>query len=186
MKVAAIYGSPRKNGNSAQMMEALLSEFPESAEIHKIYLTDYNFSGCGTWRDCLTLGYCNVEDEMQKIYKELLWAEIILFASSSQFGDVTVDLKKLIERTWPLRGKLKNKIGGYVVSARRYAESTLNTLHAFMLRHKMILGGSGAIGYGFDEGDIKNDPLALEDSHKTGKRIVELYYLINRGKGTDD
>ena len=41
MKVAAIYGSPRKNGNSAQMMDALLSEFPQSADIHKIYLTDF-------------------------------------------------------------------------------------------------------------------------------------------------
>ncbi len=178
MKVAAIFASPRKNGNSAQMLQTALEEFPEHAEIHHIYLADLDFSPCCATRDCLQTGECPIEDDMQKIYHDLRWADIILFATGSQFGDVTADLKALIERTWPLRGELKNKIGGYVVSARRYAESTINTLHAFMLRHQMILGNSGAIGYGFDEGDIQNDPLAIEDSRKTGKRLVELYQLI--------
>ena len=179
MKVLAIYGSPRKDGNSAKMMEAALSEFPPEAEIHRIFLTDKNFAPCCAERHCLELGYCDVEDDMQEIYKELFWAEVIIFATSSQFGDVTADLKALMERTWPIRGKLKNKIGGYVVSARRYAESTLNTLHAFMLRHKMILGNSGAVAYTVTEnGGLENDRLAIKDSRKTGKRLVELYNLI--------
>ena len=180
MKVAAVYGSPRKDGNSAQMLNAALEEFPENAEIRKIYLTDKNFQGCCAARHCLELGYCDIEDDMQQIYEDLIWADIIIFSSSSQFGDVPVDLKALMERTWPIRGKLKNKIGGYVVSARRYAESTMNTLHAFMLRHKMILGNSGAIAYTVtEEGGLENDKLALKDSRKTGKRLVELYYLIH-------
>ncbi len=180
MKVAAIYGSPRKSGNSAKMLEAVLEEFPQEAEIRKIYLAEKNFSGCCAERNCLNLGYCDVEDEMQEIYKDLLWAEVIVFASSSQFGDVPTPLKALMERTWPLRGKLKNKIGGYVVSARRYAESTINTLRAFMLRHKMILGNTGAIAYTVTEnGGLENDALAIKDSHKTGKRLVELYYLVH-------
>ena len=179
MKILAIYGSPRKNGNSAKMLDAALSEFPEETEIRKIFLTDKKFSPCCAERNCLELGYCDVEDDMQDIYNELFWAEIIIFATSSQFGDVTADLKALMERTWPIRGKLKNKIGGYVVSARRYAESTINTLHAFMLRHKMILGNSGAIAYTVtEEGGLENDLLAIKDSHKTGKRLLELYNLI--------
>ena len=179
MKVLAIFGSPRKNGNSATMLEAALSEFPREAEIHRIYLADKNVSPCCAERHCLELGYCDVEDDMQQIYKELFWAEIIVIATSSQFGDVTADLKALMERTWPLRGKLKNKIGGYVVSARRYAESTLNTIHAFMLRNQMILGNSGAVAYTVtEEGGLENDSLAIKDSHKTGKRLVELYDLI--------
>lgn len=178
MKVLAIFGSPRKEGNSAQMLEAVLSRFPPEAGVHRYFLTDLSFSGYCATRDCLELEYCPVEDDMQTLYREMLWAEVLIFSTSSQFGDVSADLKSLIERTRPLREKLKNKIGGYVVSARRYAESSLKTIHAFMLRHNMILGNSGAIGYGFDSGDVKNDPLALEDSRKTGKRLVELYQLI--------
>ena len=180
MRILAIYGSPRKKGNSAKMLNAALSEFPAEAEIHKVYLTDKNISPCCAERNCLELGYCDVEDDMQRIYNELFWSEIIIYATSSQFGDVTADLKAFMERTWPIRGKLKNKVGGYVVSARRYAESTMNTLHAFMLRHKMILGNSGAIAYTVtEEGGLGNDSLAIKDSHKTGKRLVELYNLIH-------
>ena len=183
MKVLAIYGSPRKNGNTAKMLNAALSEFPEEAEIIKLYLADLNFSGCCATRDCKKLGYCPVADDMQKVYDLLLWAEIIIFGSPSQFSDVSVPIKKLMERTWWMKGALRNKIGGYVITGRRYIESTINTLHAFMLRHRMILGGSGALGYTFTEmGGLENDPLAIRDAHLTGKRLVELYNLIYKCK----
>jgi multimeric flavodoxin WrbA len=183
MKVLAIYGSPRKNGNSSRMLDAALTEFPEKAEIHRIYLGELNFSGCGPCRECKTTGKCVIDDDMQQIYKEMIWADIIIFATPSQFSDVSVDIKKLMERTWWMKGLLKNKIGAYVVSGRRYMENTLNTLHAFMLRHRMILGGSGAIGFTFTEmGSIDSDPLAIRDAHSTGKRVVELYDFIYKNK----
>jgi len=57
LKVLAIFGSPRKNRNSAQMLEAALDEFPEEADIHRIFLADFHFSACCATRDCLELGY---------------------------------------------------------------------------------------------------------------------------------
>ena len=176
MKVLAIYGSPRKDGNSAKMLDTALSEFPPDADIRKVFLVDLNFVPCCASRDCLELKYCPIEDDMQMLYRDMLWAEVIIIASGSQFGDVTAGLKAMMERTWPLRRQLTNKIGGYVVSGRRYIESTLNTLHAFFLRHRMILGGSGALGYGLES--IDQDSLAIRDSHRTGQRLVDLYRLI--------
>ena len=179
MRVLAIFGSPRKSGNTAQMLEAALSEFPTNAEIKKIYLGDLNFSGCCSTRDCKIKGYCVVDDDIQQVLKDMVWAEIIIFGSPSQFSDVSSEIKMLMERTWWMKGDLKNKIGGYVITGRRYIESTINTLQAFMLRHRMILGGSGALGYTFTEmGGLENDPLAIRDAHLTGKRLVELYSII--------
>jgi multimeric flavodoxin WrbA len=179
MKVLAIYGSPRKNGNTAQMMEAALSVFPPQTEIHKIFLSDLNFSACGPCRECKEKGFCVLNDGMQEVFKELQWAEIILIGTPAQFSDVSADLKKFMERTWWMKGELKNKIGGYVISGRRYMESAINTLHAFMLRHRMILGGSGALGFTFTEmGTLENDPLAIRDARNTGMRLIELYQLI--------
>jgi len=179
MKVLAIYGSPRKNGNTAQMLDAALSEFPEEAEVKKVYLSELKFTGCCPARDCKTLGYCTVEDDLQKVMQDMIWAEIIIFGSPSQFSDVSSEIKMLMERTWWMKGALRNKIGGYVITGRRYIESTINTLHAFMLRHRMILGGSGALGFTFTEmGGLENDPLAIRDAHGTGRRLVELYQII--------
>ncbi len=47
VEILAIYGSPRKEGNTARMLDAALSVFPENAEIERIYLGELNFSGCG-------------------------------------------------------------------------------------------------------------------------------------------
>ena len=179
MKILAIYGSPRNDGNSSLMLNSLLSALPQNADIRKIYLSEMNFSGCCATRDCKTLGYCPVQDDMQQIYKLLQWAEVIIFASPTQFSDVSTEIKKLMERTWWMKGLLKNKIGAAVISGRRYMESVINTLTAFMLRHKMILGSSPALGYTFTEmGDLQHDPLALKDAEKLAYRITELYNLI--------
>jgi len=179
MKVLAIYGSPRKSGNTAQMLDAALSEFPADSEIKRVYLSDLQFSGCCPTRDCKTLGYCNVQDDMQEVMNDMIWAEVIIFGSPSEFSDVSSEIKMLMERTWWMKGSLRNKIGGYVITGRRYMESTINTLHAFMLRHRMILGGSGALGFTFTEmGGLENDPLAIRDAHATGIRLVELYNIV--------
>ncbi len=183
MKVLAIYGSPRKKGNTAKMLDAALMEFPGEAEIKRVYLGELNFSGCCSTRDCKMLGYCNVNDDLQQVLKDMIWAEVIIFGSPSQFADVSSQIKMLMERTWWMKGALRNKIGGYVITGRRYIESTINTLHAFMLRHRMILGGSGALGYTFTEmGGLEYDPLAIRDAHATGARLVELYDIVY-GKG---
>jgi len=183
MKVLAIYGSPRREGNTAQMMDAALSVFPKNAEIEKVYLGELDFSGCGPCRECKTTGYCVVNDDMQAVFKKMIWAEIILFGSPSQFSDVSVDIKKLMERTWWMKGALRDKIGGYVITGRRYIESTINTLQAFMLRHRMILGGSGALGFTFTEmGGLEYDPLALRDAQGTGFRLLELYNIVYGNK----
>jgi len=110
MKVLAIYGSPRKNGNTAQMMEAALSVFPPEAEMHKIILSDLHFNACGPCRECKEKGYCVMNDDMQEVFKELQWAEIILIGTPAQFSDVSSDVKKFMERTWWMKGDLKNKI----------------------------------------------------------------------------
>ncbi len=183
MKVLAIYGSPRRNGNTAQMLDAAVSEFPEEAEIKKVYLSELKFTGCCSTRDCKTTGYCVVEDDLQKVMQDIIRAEIIIFGSPSQFSDVSSEIKMLMERTWWMKGALRNKIGGYVITGRRYIESTINTLHAFMLRHRMILGGSGALGFTFTEmGGLEYDPLAIRDAHATGQRLVELYQIIYKNK----
>ena len=183
MKVLAIYGSPRSEGNTAQMVNEALKAFPAEAEIHRIYLGKLNISGCGPCRECKTKGYCVVDDDMQQIYADMIWADIILIGSPTQFSDVSADIKMMMERTWWMKGALKNKIGGYVITGRRYIESTINTLQAFMLRHRLILGGSGALGYTFTEmGDLSNDPLALRDARATGERLIEIFQLIHAKK----
>ena len=181
MKVLAIYGSPRKDGNSSKMMKSALNEFPKDAEIQEVYLTDMNFSGCGACRKCHECGYCVIKDDMQQLYDAMIIADIIIISTSTHFSGICSDVQKMLERTWSMKGKLKNKIGGSIVSGRRYIESSFSSLNSFMLRHKMILGSVAPVGYAQTEmGTIDNDPLAIKDSKKLAERLLELYSIVHK------
>lgn len=165
------------------MLDETLSVLEGVAEINRVFLTDLTISGCGPCRECVETGRCAIHDDMQQVYAEMRRAEVIIIATPCQFSDVSADVKMMMERTWCMKGELKNKVGGHVISARRYVESAINTIHAFMLRHQMILGGSGALGYTVTEnGTIDQDPLALEDARKVGKRLIELHHMVHGGK----
>jgi multimeric flavodoxin WrbA len=82
-----------------------------------------------------------------------------------------------MDRTWCLRGKLKNKIGGAVTVGRRYgygAENTIGTINAFFLKHEMIPADRGVCGFASEEKEILQDLEAIKAAENLGKRIKEL------------
>ncbi|MBU1239299.1 flavodoxin family protein [Myxococcota bacterium] len=180
MNVLAIFGSPRREGNSAAMMAAALDALPTTAHIRRIYLADLNIAPCGACRECKTTGACAIHDDMEGIVPDITWAEVILISTPTHFSGVCSNVQSFMERTWCMKGMFKNKIGGTLVSGRRYLESSVNTLRAFMLRHNMILGNAGALGFSFTEtGGLEQDPLAFTDAQKTAIRVTELHGLLH-------
>jgi multimeric flavodoxin WrbA len=84
-----------------------------------------------------------------------------------------------MDRTWCIRGKLKNKIGGAIVVGRRYgAESAITAINAFFLKHEMIIANRGVFGIAFDVGEIKQDKQAIKATEELAKRIKELISLV--------
>ncbi|MFH1351443.1 MAG: flavodoxin family protein [Pseudomonadota bacterium] len=100
MKVLGIYGSPRKGGNTDQLLDKAL-EGAESAgaEILRVYARNLKMSGCIECGGCDKTGKCVVEDEMQSVYPMLSEAGIIFLASPIFFYGVTAQVKALIDRT---------------------------------------------------------------------------------------
>ncbi|MBS7268850.1 MAG: flavodoxin family protein [Candidatus Freyarchaeota archaeon] len=118
---------------------------------------------------------------MQEIYRKLFEADAIVLASPSYFGSVTAQMKTFMDRTWPLRnGRLKDKIGGSIAVGRRYIENTLVTLNTFLLRHRLIIGHRGVLGYAFEKGEIIKDLEAIKMAHELGERMLELLQKFNR------
>ena len=73
MKVIGLNGSPRKNWNSAQMLEHALKGAAEAgAETELIHLIDLNATGCRSCFACKRLGgksfgRCAVQDDLHDI-----------------------------------------------------------------------------------------------------------------------
>jgi len=113
MKVLGIYGSPRKNGNSAILLDKAL-EGAESAgaEITKIYARDPKMVGCLECGGCDKTGKCVVKDDMQEIYPLLESADAIILASPIFFYSVSAQVKAIIDRCqalWRKRMLTKTK-----------------------------------------------------------------------------
>ena len=128
MKVLGIYGSPRKGGNTDQLLDKVLEGAQSAgAEVKRVYTRELNLSGCIECGGCDKTGECVVQDDMQKAYPLLDWAEVIFLASPIFFYGVTAQAKALIDRAqahWsrqllektPEERKLRKRGRGYLIT----------------------------------------------------------------------
>ena len=106
MKVIGLNGSPRKNWNSAQMLEhALKGAAAAGAETQLIHLIDLNATGCRSCFACKRIGgksfgRCAVRDDLTDILNRILEADAVIISAPVYFGDVPGMVRNLFERLW--------------------------------------------------------------------------------------
>jgi len=116
MKVIGINGSPRKNKNTATMLDfALKGAQEQGAEVERIDLFDLNFSGCKSCFACKLLtdtffGKCALNDDLKPVLEKILNADAVVIASPIYYHDVTGATRNLLERLW-FPGLLYDKDG---------------------------------------------------------------------------
>ena len=101
--IFAINGSPRKNGNTAQLLQkALEGAASAGAEVKLIQLADLNFSGCRSCFACKKLENpapgCVLKDDLAEILQELLQADGIIMGSPIYFGAESGLYRNFLER----------------------------------------------------------------------------------------
>lgn len=176
MNILYISGSPRKKSNTDGLLRETLSV--TGGEFIKI--TDYRVDPCRSCWSCLKSGKCAMDDDMtRKVIPMLLKADIMVLGTPVYFNNVSAQLKAFMDRTWCIKGKLRNKIGGAVVVGRRDgAEGAITAIHALFLKHEMIPANRGVHGRAYAAGEIIYDPEALESAGKLGNRLMELGALL--------
>jgi multimeric flavodoxin WrbA len=106
MRVLGIYGSPRKKGNSDQLLDkALEGARSAGAETSTVYTRLLKMSGCIECGGCDETGICVVKDDMQDVYPLLEEAEVIFLASPIFFYGLTAQVKALVDRSQALWSK---------------------------------------------------------------------------------
>ena len=102
MKVIAFNGSARKNGNTAILLKTALAEL-ERADIQTelVQLAGLTLSGCDACYTCRDRKdkRCVIEtDPVNEYVEKVLAADGILLGSPVYFGDITTNMKALMER----------------------------------------------------------------------------------------
>jgi multimeric flavodoxin WrbA len=113
MKILALNGSFRKNGNTEILLkQALMGAEAEGAQVEILRLTDYKIGPCRGCGLCLFReNVCQVKgDDVSFIFSKVTECDGIILGAPCYFLELTAVIKQLIDRCWILGhqiGKVK-------------------------------------------------------------------------------
>lgn len=100
MKIVALFGSPRPNGNSARLAQAFLEACEQrGAVVERYILNKMTYKGCQACMGCKTKAEaCILKDDMTPVYEAIRGADVLVFASPVYFGDFSGQLRLALDR----------------------------------------------------------------------------------------
>ena len=193
MKILAINGSPRKDGNTAKLLKEITKDHVD-VDLDYFDLNDLKIKDCQSCYFCKKNDACAVKDDMQKLYKKLREADAIVLGSPVYFGSMTSQCKAFLERCIALRSPefvLSNKVGGVVAvgGARNGGqELTIQGIQAALMCHEMLIVGDGkpsahrGATVWNQKDDISQDDFGLGTLRNLGRRVGEVALQMTAGK----
>ncbi len=204
-KILTIYGSPRKGGNTDELMLSFERGVIENSiienekingydlNIERIYIRKMRFSPCIECRHCSIDGECSLNDDMQEAYSKLIEADFIAVSSPIFFISISAYLKAFIDRCqrfWSLKYEHKKRIinkdrsGIFISTAGSESEAI------FECAKKIIKEFFNVLYVRFDKnflynnvdykGDVLKKPKALDEVFEYGKKLS--YRIIENNK----
>jgi len=187
MKVLGIMGSPRRRSNTDILLDKALEGAREAgAEVEKVLVSKLKISPCLEIYACLKDGDCAIKDDMQSLYKKLLEADHVIFASPMFFYGITSQAKAIIDRCqalWVRRhvldmGKEDNRVRrGVFVSVgatqgKKLFDGAVLTVRYFFDAIGVKYSGDLLVRGIDKKGQIEEHPAALEDAFRLGQELV--------------
>jgi multimeric flavodoxin WrbA len=192
MKVVGINGSPRKDGNTAILIQTVFKELTQQGiETELIQLSGQNIQGCTACWTCMTKKNkqcCITDDFFNDCFSKMVAADGIVLGSPVYSAGVTSQIKALIDRASIVlasnRGLFKYKVGAAVTAVRRSgAISAFDTLTHFLHSKEMFLVGSTYwnMAYGRDIGEVEQDQEGIANMQNLGQNMAWLLKKIHCG-----
>jgi multimeric flavodoxin WrbA len=187
MKVLGIMSSPRRQSNTEILLDKALEGAREAgAEVEKVLVSKLKISPCLEIYACRKDGNCAIKDDMQSLYKKLLKADHIIFASPMFFYGVTSQAKAIIDRCqalWVRRHVLgmgkedKRERRGVFISVgatrgKKLFDGAVLTVKYFFDAIGVKYSGDLLVRGIDNKGQIGEHPAVLEDAFRLGQELV--------------
>ena len=191
MKVFAINGSPRINGNCSLMIERLFSHIRSSGiTTEEFKLGGKSVRGCTSCMKCFENKdrKCIINDGIiNHCVEKMAEADGIILASPTYFSNITAEMKAFIDRAGYVaiaNKRLFNRKVGVALSSvyRAGSMNALDAMNHFFLISGMIVPGSKYwnMCYGLQPGDILNDEEGLKNLDALAENMVWLLEKLNK------
>ena len=188
-QIVAIYGSPRRRGNTATLLKnAVQGAVDAGAQVNEIVLRDLKMSPCLEIYACKKNGRCAIKDDFHQVVDQILSAKALMLASPIFFYTVSAHTKILMDRCqslWVKKywidkvpfGQWEPKRKGLFISVgatkgKKLFNGVLLTVKYFFDVLDMELFRS-LLYRGLEfEGDVLKYPEYLEDAYEAGKALA--------------
>lgn len=191
MKVIAINGSARKDGNTAIIIEKIFEELNAAGiETEMIQFAGNIIEPCKACWACGGQNNCvHKKDMFTEVYEKMLDADGIILGSPVYSANISANMQAFLERAAVVGdmnqdGKnMKHKVGIAIASARRAGSlHAVDAMNHFFLNHEMFIVGSTYwnIAYGQMPGDVLNDEEGISTMKNLGKNMAFLLNKLNQ------
>ncbi|MCR4435267.1 MAG: flavodoxin family protein [Clostridiales bacterium] len=99
--IVAVYGSPRKGGNTDILLDSFLQPISRHESIDRFYLRDLTLKPCIACGKCDKTGICIFNDDLWGIYEKIESASAVVLSSPIHFASVTSIMKIFVDRAQP-------------------------------------------------------------------------------------
>ncbi len=179
MKILAIVGSPRLNGNTNFLVDQALDEAAKlGATTEKIVLSQHEVSPCLGHDNCASLAACIQKDDAGWIIDKFYEADGVILGSPVYYLNVTAQMKAFMDRNYfPYKKNIRAKaraVGVIVVAEQMGIEDTLYTLHQFV-DWVFFVGKSRRFvvsGYANKQGEAQKKHQLVAEARKLGQKMV--------------
>ena len=194
MKIVAINGSPRKNGNLAQLLEVVRREVEAAGVEFEVLQPGANVRPCMACYNCLDTGSLRCvrdDDGVNDIIAACIEADGILLASPVYHSGMSGSMKCVVDRLMLAAGcgvnQLHHKVGGALCTLRRSGGmETYQQLLGTMDAMEMIIVTSdywGAV-HGAEKGECAQDTEGMEVAAKLGRNMAWTVKALAAAKET--
>ena len=194
MRIVAINGSPRKNGNTARLLEAVRREVEAAGVEFVVLQPGAKVNPCMACYHCLnngTLRCIQKDDGVNDIIAACIEADGILLASPVYHSGISGSMKCVVDRLFLAAGcgqnQFHHKVGGALCTLRRSGGTeTYHQLLAAMDCMEMVIATSDywGVAHGADPGEVEQDAEGMAVAAKLGRNMA--WMLKMREKGLDE
>ena len=196
MKVIAINGSPKENGNTAQALQMMLGEIEKKGiETELVTIGNKMIHGCIGCAKCREAqsGTCVAfpNDAVNELLPKLIAADAMILGSPTYFAGINGTMKSFLDRVFYVSfvhgGLFRLKYGAAVAVLRRGGgTAAFDELNKYFQISEMTIA-SGCFWtavHGRVPGELLQDLEGLRVLRVQGRNLAYLLQLAEHGKGT--
>lgn len=198
-RIVAIYGSPRREGNTARLLKEAVRGMRETGgTVTEFYLRDMKISPCMEIYGCKKTGKCVIEDDFHLIADALEESSGIAVASPVFFYTVSAHTKAFMDRCqsfwvrkyWiekvPFGSRTDRRAGLFIsvgaTRGKKLFEGVLLTVRYFLDALDAGLWKSLLYRGLDDPDDVLRNPSYLEEAYKVGKAFAEFLMAVRKNQ----